>query len=122
MELIAVEGLTIDHETGSSCSGGTFTIVSIASTKVKVNGNGVYSQSISFTFSGGTYSGGVSGTASGGGIINATSNKVKVEGSYVMRLNDEGDLTGTHIVGNTSTAFSSKVLIADANQEKVNAN
>jgi hypothetical protein len=122
MELIAVEGLTIDHETGSSCSGGTFTVTSAASTKVKVNGNGVYSQSVSFSFTGGTYTGGVSETAAGTGVIIATASKVKADGYYVMRLNDEGDIVGTHIVGNTSTAFTSKVLITDANQDKVKAN
>lgn len=126
MEFVAVEGLTIDHKSGSLCSGGSFVITNVASTKDKVNGNGVYKTSIVFTFSGGTYSGGVSGSATGAGTILATATKVKVENGYVMRLNDEGTLTGTYTLNGSppvpGTPFSSTVLISDANQDKVKAN
>lgn len=123
-ELIAVEGLTIDHSSGSLVSGGTFTITSIASTKVKSGGNGAYKTSIVFTFAGGTHSSGTSETAIGGGTITATATKVKVEGGYVMRLGDSGTMNGTYTSATSPfpiVAFSSSVEITDANQDKVKA-
>lgn len=122
-ELIAVEGLTIDHSSGSPISGGAFTITSIASSKVKVEGNGVYKTSITFTFANGTHTSGSSAT--GAGSISATSTKVKVEGGYVLRLGDSGTMTGTYVPSTPpppTLPFTSSVEITDTNQDKVKAN
>jgi len=121
-KFVAVEGCEIGHSSGSLVSGGTFVITNVASTKVKVNGNGVYKISISFTFSGGTHSSGTSGSAIGSGTITATSQKTKIEGQSIVLLGDSGNLTGTYIPPSTpppTVAFTSGVEIIDSGQDKV---
>ena len=95
LELIAVSGCVIGHGSGSTITGGIFAITSIASTKVKAQGQGVYTLKIDFTFSGGSAPGVVSGSVTGSGTINATATKAKAEGQFVMRQGDTGTLTGT---------------------------
>jgi hypothetical protein len=127
-EFIAVDGLTIDHSTGSLASGGTFTIINSASQKVKCSGKNVYSLQLQVSWSGGNYSGGVSGTAltTVPAIILATATKVKVEGNYVMRLGDSGIMSGTYTLAGSppvpNTPFSgASIEITDAGQDKVKA-
>ena len=127
-ELVAVEGLTIDHSAGSLASGGTFSIISIASTKVKLQGNGVYKMQLQVSWTGGNYSGGVTGTAltTTPVVISATATKVKVEGGEVLRLGDSGTMTGTYTLAGLSpvpnTPFSgAKIEITDSGQDKVKA-
>lgn len=130
LELLGVEGLTIDHDTGSNVSGGTFTITSIASLKVKCEGKGVYKGTLSFTFSGGTCSGpppDSGSTAVGSGTINITALKSKVEGDFVIREGDIGTMSGTYVATNPSPppatipgVFTNQpVKITDAGQTKV---
>ncbi len=122
MELLAIEGLTISHSTGSPVTGGTFTVVSTPSTKVKITGSGVYSGTLSFNFIGGTHSSGTPGTANGSGTINFTSTKVRADGQFVLRNTDTGTLNGTYIPPSTpppTVPFSSGVEISDAGQNKV---
>lgn len=123
-KLIAVNGCTIGHSVGSPVSGGTFTITSVASTKVKAEGKGVYKTTIAFTFTGGTFVGGSSGTALGSGSITATATKVKAEGGFVVIEGDTGTLTGTYVPIPTpppTVSFTSNVEITDAGQTKAKA-
>jgi hypothetical protein len=93
---IGVDGLTIGHGIGSTCSGGTFTITSVPSLKVKAGGKGVYKGTLSFTWSGGNHIGGVPATALGSGTINFSSSKVKADNQFVIRLDDTGTMSGTY--------------------------
>lgn len=95
-ELIAVNGCTLSHVTGSPISVGTFEITSTPDGKVKSDGNGVYKDPLAFTFSGGNANGFQDGSVTGGGSIPATSTKVKVGGLFVMR---EGDSVTMNCVG-----------------------
>lgn len=122
-ELLAVEGCTLDHSDGSLLSGGTFEITSIPSIKVKGEGQGVYKTPLVVSFSGGTYSGGVSGTAVGAGTIIATSTKNKVEGLFPLRVGDSGTIAGTYTQSGTPpiplVPFTAQFEITDAGQAKV---
>lgn len=132
LEFIGVEGLTIDHDTGSTVSGGSFTITSVPSIKVKCEGSGVYKGTLMFTFSGGTCSGpppDSGSTATGSGSINFTATKNKVDGSFVIRKGDTGTMSGTYVATNPSpppptipgTFVNQPVKITDAGQTKVRA-
>ena len=124
LELIAVSGCVIGHIRGSTITGGTFTITSIASTKVKAQALGVYTLKIDFTFSGGSAPGAVSGSVSGAGVINATATKAKAEGQFVMRQGDSGTLTGAGTNASPpppTIAVSGPVEIKTAGQAKVKA-
>lgn len=124
LELIAVEGCTIAHDSGSGISGGSFTITSVASTKVKAEGKGVYKLEIAFTFAGGSESTVVAGSVTGGGTISATATKTKAEGQLVVREGDTGTLTGagTNPAPPPPTLpVSGDVIISVAGQTKVNA-
>jgi len=94
LELVAVEGCTIDHSAGSGVSGGAFVIANPASLKCKAEGLGIYSGTITFTFSGGDFAGCTNGTVAGGGTITATATKTKADGQLVIRVGDSGIMTG----------------------------
>jgi hypothetical protein len=125
-EFLAVEGLTISHSSGSPVSGGSFTILSVASLNYFCKNisslfRGVYTGSLSFSFSGGTHSSGTSGSAIATGTINFTSTKNK-NGSFILRENDNGSMTGTYIppsVPPPTVPFTSNVEISNAGQSKV---
>ena len=124
LELIAVEGCTIIHSVGSPISGGTFTITTPASLNTKVDGKGVYSASIAFTFAGGDGAGATSGTVAGGGTIAATAVYVKDDGAVVSREGDTGTLTavGTNSAPPPPTLpFVGNVEISVAGQTTVKA-
>jgi hypothetical protein len=95
LELVAVQGCTITHSSGSPISGGSFTITSSPSTKVKCEGSGVYKGTIAFTFSGGNGSGAVPGSVAGAGTIVTTALKTKADAEEVVREGDTGTLTAT---------------------------
>jgi len=124
LELIAVEGCTIAHDSGSGISGGTFTITSVASTRVKGQGFGVYTVTIDFTFAGGNEATVTPGTVVGSGSVSSTAIKTKAEGLIVMREGDTGTLSGT---GTNPAAppptlpVSGPVIIAAAGQSKARA-
>lgn len=120
---IAVEGCTLEFQNGGT---GTITInPNQASTKVKAEGKGVYT-SLQFTISG--YTGGaitVAKSGSGSGTINATAQKVKVEGNAVFL---KGDVSSTITInglkpvegGGTAPATATEIVkITDAGQTKV---
>jgi hypothetical protein len=87
---------TLAHDTGSPVSGGTFVITSSPSVKVKAVGPGVYFGTLSFTFSGGTYTGGIPGTAQGRGTIAPTATKEKEGSNFPIREDDTGTMSGTY--------------------------
>lgn len=121
-KLLAVEGLTINHSAGSPVSGGSFSVTSIASTKMKAEGNGVYRGTLSFTFTGGTHSSGTSGTAVASGTISFTATKNKIDGQFVLREGDTGSMTGTYVPPATpppTVPFTSDVEITAAGQSTV---
>jgi len=123
-KLLAVEGLTISHSSGSAVSGGTFTITSAPSLKYAVKNvtfKKVYRGTLTFTFTGGSHSSGTSGSATGAGTINFTATKNKIDGQFVLRVEDTGTLTGVYIppsVPPPTVAFTSNVEISDAGQSK----
>ena len=128
---IAVDGLTIDHDSGSIVSGGSFTITSIPSLKVKCENKGVYTGTLSFSFSGGYVSPDDSGTTgTGTGTIMFTAQKVKAENQFVLRKGDTGTMSGTYVKINPAappptvpgTFTNQPVKITDAGQTKVLAN
>jgi hypothetical protein len=90
LELIAVDGCTVDHGTGSPISDGVFVITSTPSTKAKAEGKGVYTTPLTVTFSGGSASGFLdeSVMTTAPVAIAATATKTKAGGILVMR---EGD-------------------------------
>jgi len=125
MELIAVEGLTIDHKAGSLVSGGSFTVTSTPSLKLKAKVGllfkGVYRGTLAFTFSGGSHSSGTSGSALGAGTIDFTATKNKIDEKFVLRENDGGSMTGTYVppaVPPPTVSFTSDVEITVAGQTK----
>jgi hypothetical protein len=124
-ELIAVEGLTLDHVSGSPISGGSFTITSTPDAKVKAEGHGVYVSPLAFSFSGGDASGFVAGSVSGGGSITATAVKVQASGIAVMRLGDSVLMNCVGTIDPPATPptgpVSGNVEITDAGQTKVEA-
>lgn len=121
-ELIAVQGLTLAPQ--GIVSGGVLVITSVPSIKVKANGNGVYSGSLSFTLVGADATGYDPGTVATVGVasISASGAKVKDGGSLVMRENDQSltiAMTGT--VSGTPTPFTEAWKITAAGQTKVKA-
>ena len=100
LELIAVDGCTVAHASGSLISGGVFTITSAPSTKVKCEGKGVFKTPLMITFAGGNASGFVPGSVASTApvIIIATATKCKTGGVAVIR---EGDTGLMNCLGNT---------------------
>lgn len=128
-ELLAVEGLTLDHMDGSVISGGSFTIMSTPDVKAKAEGHGIYATPLDFTFKEGNAKGFQDGSVSGGGSIPATATKTKIGGVLVMREGDSVlmDCVGTYEPPPAPPAsptgpVSGMVEIADAGQTKAKAN
>lgn len=103
LELIAVDGCTLDHAAGSLISDGEFTITAIPDVKVSVEGNGVYVTPLSFTFTGGSATGFVDESVVGAGAIIATATKVKAGGILVMREGDSFTMTAIGVIDPTPT-------------------
>jgi hypothetical protein len=100
-------------------SGGTGTVSTSPSTKVKAGGAGVHRGTINFTWAGGTYAG--QPIVSGSGSITATAVKAKADGQAVVRKDDSGPISGTY----TNPApppptlpFSGTVKVSNAGQTK----
>ena len=102
---------------------GTVTVTSSPSTKVKADGNFVYTTPLSITITNG--SDGSITNATGSGVINATATKVKVEGIFVMRVDDISvpiTMTGTNPSPPPPTAtYVTTVEINDAGNTKTKA-
>lgn len=122
-ELIAVDGLTLDHAAGSPISGGSFSITSTPDAKVKTDGAGFFAGPLVFTFSGGDADGFVAGSVAGGGSMPATAGKVKIGGVAVMREGDSCTMSCVGTIDPPATPptgpVAGDVEIADAGQTKV---
>jgi len=121
LENIANEDLTLAHGTGSPISGGTFTVTSVPSQKVKALDKGVHKDPLQYTFTGGNASGFDSGSIATivPQTINATATKVKAENQLVMREGDFGTMQAQGTVGGVPTPIAGPVEISDAGQDKV---
>lgn len=123
LKLVAVKGLVISHDSGSNCSGGTFTVSSVESSTCKAEGKGMHRGTLAFSWSGGNYSGGIPSTAAGSGTIAATTTKNKADSQFVLRADDTGTMSGTYTIPGsppTPGSFSNQpVKISDAGQAKV---
>ena len=119
MNFIAVEGLTLS---ASFTTGGTITITSIPSLKVKADGKKIYKGELSFSVVGASAPGYTSGSVSGTGTILPTSVKALVEGSPPLRENDQAVVVMTGLVGQTTTPFNDTWTIIKAGQNKVRSN
>jgi len=117
---VAVVGLTLAPQ--GIVSGGTVSISSAASLKVKVQGNGVYKSSLDFSVTGANAVGYDPGTVTGTGSILASATKVKADGSFVMRENDSASISMTGTIGGTPTPFTEPWKITAAGQSKVSGN
>lgn len=121
-ELLAVDGATLKHSSGSPISGGVFTIESAPSSKTKEDSAGIYTTPLLCSFSGGSASGFVSGTVSTVAPvpINASSQKTKDYDILVMRKGDSGTLVcqGT-LTGGGVGPVSGGFEIDDPGQSKV---
>lgn len=123
LEYVANADLTLAHSAGSLISGGTFTIISVASSNVKAD-SGVYVTPLSFSFAGGNATGFTPGTVAGAAAIQATATKTKADGLAVIRQGDKvtmiasGTQPGPPPVVVTITG---DVEISDAGQTKVKA-
>jgi len=127
-EFLAVNGLTIDHNPGSTVSAGHFNIISVPSSKLKIKEKGVYKSGMLFAFSGGNAVGFVDGsvqTSLTSPFIPITTNaKNKSEGIQILKENDVSTMICIGIynpsqnppTGPVNGAF---VKITDANQDKV---
>lgn len=122
-ELIAVDGLTLDHASGSPISGGSFSVLSVPDAKVKAEGNGFFAGPLEFTFSGGDADGFVAGSVAGEGSMPATALKVKIGGVAVMREGDGCTMSCMGTIDPPATpptgSIEGDVEITDAGQTKV---
>lgn len=123
---VANEGLTISHKSGSSISGGAFSITSVPDPKISAEGAGVFFSELQFTFSGGSAMGFVAESVKTAdpATIPTTAAKVKNQSGFVMR---EGDFVAMACVGTIppptggTGPVSGPVEISDAGQTTVGA-
>jgi hypothetical protein len=126
LELIAVNGCTLAHAAGSLISGGAFVVSSVADTKAKAGGAGVFKTPLMFSFSGGNASGFVPGSVmtTAPASMPATAVKTKAAALAVMR---EGDSVLMNCVGTLppptggTAPIAGDVEISAAGQTKVRA-
>lgn len=119
---IVVDGCTLSLSSGI----GTITITSLPESNAKINGNGIYAGSLSFSVNGFTGTSiTVPGTGSGTGTINGTG-IVKINDKKVLLENDSVDITlnGFKPQGNTtvSTTENVTVTITSAGQTSIKSN
>jgi len=132
LKLVMNSDGTINHASGSTITGGTFTIESSPSSNVTISDSGVYSGDLVFTFTGGTIDPDPGETYVAGsaviligapGTISPTADKTSVDGEYVIRVDDnvtEATFTVELTAGGTTTVVG-PVEVDDAGQDKVTA-
>ena len=119
---VAVDGCTIAPQ--GIVSGGSITISTVPSTKVKAEGSGVFSTQLQFTVAGANATGYDPGTVVtvGPATIMPTATKGKVDGGFVLRQDDQvpaAVMTGT--ISGIPTPFAAAFKITVAGQTKVSA-
>lgn len=125
-EFVAVEGLTLEPQGIVSIGAGTLTITATPSTKMKAEGSGVYTTPLTFTLTGANATGYETGTVqtAGPGSITATAVKVRSQGSFVMRVEDQNlsiAMSGVVSGSGSPSPFTEPWKITDAGQAKVKA-
>jgi len=123
LELILVEGGSLDHGSGSPISGGSFVIESNPSDKNKLQGKGVYRDTLEYSFSGGSASGYVAGSIRTvvDQEIEPTAIYTKADGKEVIR---EGDTGTMNAIGDNPSPppatlpIAGPVIVSDAGQDK----
>lgn len=122
LELIMTFAGTINHASGSPVSGGVFVITSVPDAKVRAEAVGVMTQSVVFTFTGGTAAGFVSGSLTASGSIPASSLKVRASGLLVVREGDSATITFTgSLPGGGTSTIAGDVEVDNAGQTTVRA-
>jgi len=121
-EYIATENMTIKFD--DDAHSGTITIVTPASTTVKADSGAVHKDLMAVSITGG--SDGSITNATGAGVINATSEKVKVDNLFVLRKDDKNDIpivmTGTNPAPPPPTStYTTDIYIDDPGNTKVKA-
>lgn len=111
MKYIAVEGCQLQLQSGT----GNISVTGTTSTKVKCGGKAAYKE-LKFSISG--YLGGAitNSDGQGSGSINATAQKVKIEGNSAIL---EGDASATITITGTTTTQSGPVTVTAADTVKV---
>jgi len=117
--LVMTSNGTLGHGLGSTITGGTFTIITTPKTKGKVNGAGIFSGTLQYSFAGGSAPGMVAGTVATTApqSINPTAVKSRVQGDLVVREGDSGTMQaeGT-LTGGGVGPVSGPVEVNDAGQ------
>ena len=121
-EYIATENMTFKFD--NPAHSGTVTIITTASIKVKADGNAVHKDLMAVSITGG--SDGSITNATGAGVINATSTKVKADNVLVLRKDDKNNIpivmTGTNPAPPPPTSiYTTVVVIDDPGNTKVKA-
>lgn len=115
---------TLGHKTGSVVSGGVLTNLSVPELNVKAEGSPVFAENISFSLTGASAPGFVSGSVLGAGFIPASAIKTKANGLPVMR---EGDSVSATFTGTYTTppggsgSVVGEVEVSSAGQTRVKA-
>ena len=118
---IAVEGMTLGYS--STIAGGVPSVTGSASVKVKAESKGVYKDTLAVSVpSGITDSAGCVSSAPMATTISATAQKVKADGVFVLRVDDESAMLSIPgMIGQSACTISTKVVIKNAGQTKVSA-
>jgi hypothetical protein len=115
-ELIANGDLTLVSD-----KGGSITVTSVPSTKVKASGKGVHKKEVAFTITG-AVDGGCSQVSPFNGKIPITAQKVITEGDKVSRENDDEDFDIPGILsGGGGCTIKANIKIQSAGQTKASA-
>lgn len=116
---IAVDGCAITPQ--GIVSGGTLTITSLPSTKMKAGGKNIYTSPLTFTLAGANATGYDPGTVVTAGPASILSTAVKTieQGSLVIREEDQVIALMTGTISGTPTPFQEVFKITDAGQAKV---
>ena len=125
LELIMNQDGVIDHDTGSITSNGTFTMITPASLKSKIEGKGIYKGPLAGIFAGGDATGFVPASVIGTFTIVPTAVFVKDDLLPVVRAGDTGTITAVGTIAPPATPPTGPVIgqcvVSDAGQGVVNA-
>jgi len=124
LTLVMNAGGALGHADGSLVSGGVFTVTSTPSANVSIVGKGVHRGNMTYTFSGGSAKGFVSGTVATTApqTIKPTAVKVLVDGQPVVRFGDSGKMTASgSLTGGGTGSVIGFVEVSDAGQDRVSA-
>lgn len=127
-EEVAVDGASVNHKAGSGISLGSFTIISVPSTKELENGKGIFTKELKVTFLGGNAAGMVPGSVFSkppSATIDPTADS-KFGGEKAMRKGDNTTMdcqgTTTPVPPGSPGDVSGDIEIDDAGQTNLKVN